>query len=462
MPVVPGGQDGDGNAMTQTMRNVRDESGNILVLTALSITLLVSILAIAVDAGYLFYNQRQLQTLADAAAMAGALEVNACSGTHDCGVITTAAKSALTESGVTATINLKTQCAAQTATTGVLLTVNNGPCALGAGDTNNLNASYVEAVVAENKPTFFATVFGVGTVKLTARAEAGKAPSANGACMHVLGATGQTLLLNSNASIVDAAGQNCGIGVDSNGTPAVMIDSNVTVNVSSFNAWGTATENGNMSSVHPLPTTGVLGTSDPFKTEISNGTIAVPTTSGMTTYNISPPSSSTTLYPGYYPNGINFNSGGGGYTVTLSPGVYYMGGGVNIGSNVTIKGTGVTIYMGGNSQLNMNSNPGINLPAPTTGSTAGMVSWEAQGNNSQMNLDSNTGSAWNGAIYLPSAQLTLNSNAAVGAFGMIAAQSVTVNSNASITLSCQYMPGGICPGGGGTGNGGSPTTVLAE
>ena len=54
------------------MKILREERGNVLVLTVLCMSMLLSFMAMAIDVGNLYYTQRQLQTLADAAAMAGA------------------------------------------------------------------------------------------------------------------------------------------------------------------------------------------------------------------------------------------------------------------------------------------------------------------------------------------------------------------------------------------------------
>jgi uncharacterized membrane protein len=93
------------------MKILREERGSVLILTALSMTMLLSFLALAIDIGNLYYRQRQLQTLADSAAMAGALEASACSGTKNCTVMQTAATTALTEGGGPAP-TLFLQCAA--------------------------------------------------------------------------------------------------------------------------------------------------------------------------------------------------------------------------------------------------------------------------------------------------------------------------------------------------------------
>jgi Flp pilus assembly protein TadG len=415
----------------EAMRMLKEERGNVLILAAASLTMLLSFLALSADVGNLFLTQRQLQSLADAAAMAGALEITACNNTAKCGIMTTAASNAMTESGVSLT--------------GVNLTLNNGPSAL-AGDPNAGKLNYVEAIVTENVPTYFARVFGVTTVAISARAEAGYAIGNNGPCANVIGPSGQTLTLNSGARIVDAAGSNCGLNVNSSGTPAAMENSGATVNVGSYTVHGTVTNNGG--SYTPAPTTNSPTVPDPY------ASLTPPTQPATSPTNSGTVNGATTLQPGTY-TGLNFN--GSGYTVTLSPGLYYFTGNLMIGG-VNLTGTGVTIYMANGSQLNMNSASKMTLTAPTSGLTGcasctGMLIWQALGNTSAMNLDSGSSSSWGGAIYQPSGQLTLNGDSTVTSYSSIVANTLMVNS--SIILS------GASSGSGGPPDG-STAIALAE
>jgi Flp pilus assembly protein TadG len=442
------------------MKILKDESGNVLVLAALSMTMLLSFLAFAVDVGNLFWVQRKLQTLADAAAMAGAMEASACaSGSPNCAVVQSAATTALTEATPSVTATLFTQCATASGS-GILLTVNNGPCALGSSDPNNGSTSYVEAVVSEQESTFFARVFGVDTVTVSARAEAGKATASP--CLIVTGTTGQTVTFNSGGNVSDATGSTCGIWVNSSsagtclgGTPAVMEDSGATVDVGSYDIHGNVCDNGG--SYTPTPTTGSSTVPDPFAAEVTAGTLVVPTTTGMTTYTPSPIGSNTTLSPGYYPSG--FTGNGGTYTITMSAGVYYFGGPIVLGGTATLSGSGVTIYLGTGGSLTMNSATVMNLSAPTTGNQQGMLIWQSATNSNAMILDSATTASWKGAIYVPDAQVTLNGGSSAVAYGMVVVQSLMMDS--AMTLSCTSMPGGVCPGGG-SGGSGSATVALAE
>jgi len=227
-----------------------------------------------------------------------------------------------------------------------------------------------------------------------------------------------------------------------------------TVDVGSYNVHGNVCDNGG--SYTPTPTLGASSVPDPFAAEITAHTLTVPTTTGLTTYYPSPISTNTTLSPGYYPSGFNTNSGT--YTITLNPGLYYMGSNVVIGGNATINGTGVTIYMASGS-LTMNTATHVNLTAPSSGTTAGMLIWEASTDSSAMILDSASDASWGGAIYVPDAQLTLNGGSTAVAYGMVVVQSVMVDS--AISLSCTSMPGGVCPGSSGSSDG-SATVALAE
>jgi len=447
---MPGREGTVNRARMEAMKMLRDESGNILIMTAVSFTLLLSFLAIAIDLGNLFYSQRQLQTMADAAAMAGALEAGACSSsTPNCAVITTAATSALTEGGYPSP-TLFTQCAA-TSGTGLLMTINNPPCALGATDPNNSDAHYVEAMVSYNQPTLFAGILGIRTLNISARAEAGKAvPTAGPYGMWTHGLT-----LNSGGSVTDAGTYTGGI-YDSG---SAMEDAGGTINVGAgnYNVQGTVTNNG--ATISPAPTKGAT-VADPY------ASLTVPTQPGASSSCCSPISGATTLYPGDFSSGLNFN--GSGYTVTLNPGLYYFNSGLNIGGiNFTSTSAGgVTIYIAGG-QLNMNSTSQMKLTAPTaaqiaadptdysgcTSACAGMLIWQSANDSNAVNLDSASGSNWGGAVYIPDGQLTLNGGSYVTAYGPVVANSVMLNS--AISLSVGF-------GNGGGPSNGSLTIALAE
>jgi Flp pilus assembly protein TadG len=406
------------------LRILRDESGNVLLLTALTFSfLLLGVAAMATDVGWVYHQKRIVQTAADDAALAAAV-AESTTGAD----ITTAATNAATANGLTVVTSSPTAGQATVSVTDNIL----GPVS---------TKKYVQVTVTNVTPTFFMRGFRskYATISVAASAEASytvATSSGDGPCMNT-----NSLTLNSGANI---QGTNC--TVNDNATSGLSTNSGVIVNVKGFNYHGTTYNHncGSCSTYNPLPTTGTTTVADPFKS------LTAPSKPATSSTNVSTIGSNTTLQPGTYTNTINFNSGT--YTVTLQPGLYYFTGGFNINSNVTIAGTGVTLYFASGSNVNINSAATWNLTAPSAAlsncsSCANMLIWE-QG--SALNLDAASGSSFKGAVYLPNGSLTLNGGSTAAGYGMIYADQVMLNS--AISLSCSSMPGGSCPGGTGGGS----------
>jgi len=416
-----------------------DDHGQATILMALLMGfVMIGFLGLAIDIGMFYRERRIVQQAADAGAMAAA-QAESMEGTGP----VDAAKTAIQANGVTlnSTIN-----SAPTTVVGkaIVNLVTMTPAA---------NRGYVQVSVSENSPTYFLSIFGYNGVNVTASAQASyKISSATGACLLALdGAATPALTLNSGASIMNGVGATCAVTIDSgagggntcNGaSQAVMANASSTVNVNLFNIVGGICDHSS-GGMTPTPKTGATGESDPF------AGLTAPTKPAQSTTDVGTISGTMTLQPGSYGN-LNFN--GSGYTVTLSPGVYYFDGSVNIGAE-TLTGTNVTIYMDSGA-LTMNSAAQVNLTAPSTSqaaadgctSCAGMAIWQNSTDTSAMILDSASNSSWKGAVYVPKGQLTLNGGSTGAAYGMVVADTVMMNS--TLSLSCTYMPNGVCPGNG--------------
>jgi hypothetical protein len=435
-------------------------------------TMLLSFLALALDLSKFFYIHHQLQTLADAAAMAGALEISSCGGTSSsssCLIMQKAATTALTEGG-SATPTLFVQCATASGT-GLLLTINNGPCALGTNDPNNGLKNYVETVVSLDVPSYFEGIFsGSKTLHISARSEAGYGivvPS-KPACSIATGG-GQDMTLNGGSVIKNAPGSSCAAYSDSpsvgsgNGcgsTAAVMLDGTVDV---PLEVAGNVCNQGTAS---PAPTTGVTSVPpDPFKG------LTPPTAPALSSTCCNPVSGTTTLKPGLYNSNLNTN--GGNYTVTFAPGLYYFDSSVTF-SNSTVTGTGVTFVFAPGAGITFNGGgTSVTLSAPavssdavgtveSTGAINGMLIWQPSTSGDGFILDPTSPATLNGAIYIPNGQLQINGSSTLNANGNIVAQSLNVD--ATLVLNCSGMPNATCAGGGGGGGGGggAQTISLAE
>ncbi|MBE7159247.1 MAG: hypothetical protein INR62_12600, partial [Rhodospirillales bacterium] len=388
---------------------LRDESGQALVIGALSLVVLMGALGLAIDGGQLRYQKRQMQLAADAAALAAALEVSTCGTTTNCSAMQTAAKNALAENGFTSS-SLLTNCASRTGVT-LELTVSNPPCAL-PGDPNYGQSGYVEVIVSEPVPTVFARVLGISKVPIMARSEA--APTGTSNCVYALDPA------SSSAVAVDvgaAVSSSCGIVVESTSSNALQCilgsisARSITVSGGVYSAW---------CSMNPTPATRAAAPSpaDPLSS-LTKPAVPACGSSTRSPYNGSNGAltitGTATLSPAYaYCGGITIKSGA---NVTLQPGTYVLTsksgvGGLSIDVGATVNGTGVTFYndgpVGGVTMSRSTTTAGaVTLVAPTTGVYAGILFFQHPQDTAQATLIGTA--AWNtvleGAYYFPKAKV---------------------------------------------------------
>ncbi|MFC5860848.1 Tad domain-containing protein [Acidicapsa dinghuensis] len=419
------------------MRLLRDENGQALIVVALSMVLLLAFAAIAVDVGRLLYIQRQLQTAADAAAVAGAIELQQCGTTANCSTMQTAAKSALAENNLSvSSSNLLTQCATGS-TTQLTLTVNNGPCALGASDPNHGNTKYVEAVVAEPVITLFAGILSVKSFNISARSEAGLGDPTD--CVYVLNPTAtDALLVNGNSTLT----AQCGIIVDSNANTAALFNGHPTVSASEIDVAGGAVSNGNPS-VSPTPTTGDPPQSDPLaglpapQVGACGATTSSPFTGSPSSGATVNGNGSAVFNPGTYCGTVTLN---GSSTATFNPGTYIFTGNFQVNGNNTLTGTGgVTFYFSSTAgSFTVNGNSHVDLVAPTSGTYEGILLYQNASDTNTDIINGDNTSVWQGTIYLPGAQLTVNGNGNAAAYTFLVVNKLLDNGNSTFTLGDDY------------------------
>jgi Flp pilus assembly protein TadG len=435
--------DREGRKMRRIPKRFRqflaDESGDIMVLGAVGLVAIIAFAGLAIDVGQLRLDKRRMQAAVDAAAMAGALEISNCGSTHACTNMQTAAKQALIENGYSSSdITVVTQCGTSSATP-IILTINNGPCALGSktSDPNYGDSSYVEAQLKMTQGMTFARVIGVSSIPISVRSEAGSGSPSY--CVYTStknqGTSGPTGVLLNGGNFTAS----CGIMDDSGSSNALTTNSGGTISATSFNVHGGWSPNNGGTFPQATPSTNVSAVSDPFSylSPPSQGTV-------QQQYNYSP-GGSVTLNPGAYMGGININSG---VSVTLNPGTYYMGGSINDGGTLT--GTGVTIYFASGS-ITMNSGSTAQLSAPTSGTYKGVLFYQNPSDSTSMIIDGNSTAKYEGAIYAPGAQLTLNSAGNTAAYTFLDVYNIIINSSSKFTIGNDYssLSGGAPISGGG-------------
>src|SRR5271168_4478578 len=170
--------------------------GQILVIVAMLMVVLVGFVALATDVGLLWSERRQMQTATDAAAIAAATALRSAAS------ISSAADSVASINGFTNGANSAT------------ITVNNPPA------TGNFagNSNYVEVIIAQPETTYFLRALGYSSLTVSTRAVSGISNSAG--CIYALDPGAQNALSASNGVNITST---CGIYVDSNNSQALDV-----------------------------------------------------------------------------------------------------------------------------------------------------------------------------------------------------------------------------------------------
>jgi hypothetical protein len=133
-----------------------------------------------------------------------------------------------------------------------------------------------------------------------------------------------------------------------------------------------------------------------------------------------------------------------GANITLNPGVYYLQDDLSVQGSATLTGTGVTlVFTSGNgtkyASANISGSATINLTAPTTGPTAGIVVFGDRSMPSDTSFKLNGGSTqyFGGAVYLPAAAIDYAGGAGTSTnCTQIIGNTVTFSGNSSVAINC--------------------------
>jgi Flp pilus assembly protein TadG len=402
-------------------RFARGDSGSAALLVAVSLVPIVGMMGFAIDMGQLRFAKQRLQMTADAAALAGALELNTCGATPDCSALETAAQNALTENGFTGS-TLQGSCIPTG--TGLAISVNNGPCALGSQNPHNGNTKYVEAVVSQTQSTYFAGLLGIRTVQIMARAEAGQIGGSN--CMFALDPTGSGAI---SVDLLASVNSPCGIVDESSSNSALQCGLLASISASQIGVVGGVSTF--LCGISPTPRTHipVPNPADPLSylpepAVPSCGTSSAPSAThhgSNAVLNLT--NTTTTLYAdNAYCGGIIIGIGANvtfdttfGSTFVLTStngGTSQLPGGLQINLGSTVTGNGVTFYnYGPSGGITFGfagfTIGGVHLTAPTGGTYSGILFFQDNGNTSQATIAGSpaANTKLQGTYYFPSAKV---------------------------------------------------------
>jgi hypothetical protein len=362
-----------------TMKFARNESGQSLVMSALCITVLLGFVGFGIDIGLLFHAKRNLQTAADAAAIAGALNPSsyAASGA-----------AAAAANGVTATTQPSTLPANQQTTVTINCPPAKGPFS-SAPNCATSGGGFVEALIQQPSQTFFMGLFGFNNMEVAARAVAG--PMINSGCVYTLmnsaslpGGFQAGLQLSGGSTNITAT--SCDIYSNAN----ISLSGGASISAKYIGDVGGYSANGG-STASPAPQT-ISAISDPL------ANVTAPTVPGSCTNVIN--NVSGTFSQGCY-TGITVS---GGDVVNLNPGTYVVNGNLTVqGSSATLTCTGCTFYVTG--QITFSGGTGIDISAPTSGQYPGILLFQSRTDTQQATVSGGSGGTINGIIYVPDAGL---------------------------------------------------------
>lgn len=399
--------------LSRTIRPLRrDERGNVLLLTAMSMPIIIGGAGFGVDTAQWYLWKRELQTAVDAAALSGAYT--------------------LAQKGTTGAYKVRAEEELQKNVDTASLASKSVALANWNGGVNN--AVYVTASTSRALP-FSSMLIGSAPTMV---AEATAAPIADGGrhCMISLDDGTDTGVSVGGNALLEL---NCGIGARGRGEEAIKFYGSSQVKASPITAAGgiVAAEKNliGTSTIRPYS----LSPKNPF----ANFTPTTNTTPRV--YDGGNGQSTVTLQPGTYSGGMDLKG-----SAVLSAGTYVIDGGcLCANAKESLTGSGVTIILKNGATIDINGSSDINLSAPTTGQNAGILIYEdaatAGTTERTSKINGNSKLHLGGAIYLPKQTMQMNGNTEpTTTCLLLASKKIDVSGNASIKNSCP--PGHTYPG----------------
>lgn len=383
-------------------RSRTGESGNVAIIFAFTLPVVVGGAGLGVETSYWYYSSLRLQSAADAAAYAGAIEKIA--GSDNPTITSTATQSATSNGLGNGTI------------------VVNTPPASGP----NTGKKAVEVILTQNLDRIFTSIFSQSKVPEQARAVA-LISDGSKSCIDALNPSASQAALFSGNTNVKLSG--CVIMANSIANDAIKVQGSAALQTDCLVTSGGVSLNNPPVMVCKSAITGALPVSDPY------ASLPTPTASNPC-QNINGNKNAQTIQPGTYCSGMNLNG-----NVTLSPGVYVVQGSLKINAGAVINGSGVTIFMAGSNTVSMNGNATVTLSAPTSGTYSGVLFYgDRTGTAAQSTFNGTATSSMTGAIYFPRQQVNYLGNfSGQNGCTQVVADTIQWSGNSTINQDCSSL-----------------------
>jgi hypothetical protein len=439
--------------MVRTQSRRRDaRRGAVAVMVAISVVVVLGVVAIAVDGGIMQAERRHAQAVADATALAAAASLFKYYNTENGSdpnnhardsALAIAAANGYSNDGNTSAITPNSASGGKPMH-GIWVPPISGDHAGAAG--------YVEVAVQYNQRRYFSAIFGSGTIPIRARAVARGFLGSFDASILLLSKTANpSLNINGNAHIKDPGkiivDSTAGGAINVNGASGSIVAGEVDVVGGITGAVNQVNAPSSGSTTNVFTNNASLYTPDPLGASgINLPAPPVPANTPWPGPGQLKTKQGDTLQPGIYIGGILVQK-----SVQMASGVYYIEGGsfdinTNNGSVTSLPG-GVLIYLtkdssGNYAGFNLQGNATANLSPMSTGRYAGITIFQdrtAPLDNSLITIQGGSTSNLTGMVYAPQAHLLI-SGGNIAAGDSYIANTLIFNGNNTLNMPKPVIP----------------------
>ncbi len=389
-----------GIVATILARLIEDRSGAMFAYFAIAAPVLLGLAGASIDVGIWYANKRLVQSAADSAALAGALEV------------------------------LRSNADADAIVAAVTLDAANNGYSSGNGDTVTVVATspQVEVTITRPTPGLLSRVVFTEQTNVAARAVAeanvidscvwSLSPSASGA-----------LSVSGNAQVT----LGCGVVANSNAGSGITEVGNSCLTATKVKVVGGTGGD----CLNPTPETGIPPITDPLAALDGPSVGPCDFNGNYANFNSNNGPDPIVLTPGVYCGNITINTN---RNVVFSPGLYILdNAALTINGQANVSGTDVNFYLtptgGPNDDITISGGANATLSAPGGGDLPGILFYHdrAATGNITHNLTGGATMQLEGVVYFPSVDMVFSGGSELQSAGaIIIANRVTFNGNAFV------------------------------
>ena len=391
-------------------RFLTDQSGSYIISVALLLPMVIGAAGLGTEVGLWYYKHQNLQSAADAGAISAAAAYY-LQGSN--------ANLTLEAEAVTPTYGLVN------GANGVSVVVNQPP----TSGSHTTTADAVEVVIQQSQARLFSALWNSQPVLLAARAVA--VPTGGSGCTLALDPTASGAVTAQGSANVALNG--CSLFANSDNATALTVGGSAAVSSVSVGVGGGISGESNITAQSIRTSQPALA--DPY------ANVSYDPYLGCSQHNFTA-KSTVTINPGVYCGGIGLNAGA---NVTLNPGVYYLDqGSLTVNGGASLSGDGVTIVFTSSTGHNyasasVNGNASINLTAPTSGPTAGIVMFGDRNmpTGTTFKFEGGAAQSFGGAIYLQNGAVTYAGGSSANTqCTQIVADTITFVGNSNLANNC--------------------------